>query len=362
MLSPKTKRNISRILPFGFIWVFMDLFFLVNTLSLTGGTENQAQEAAISYTAPVLIFASLAVFIVGILVGTIEIVLLEKRFSNYSFLGKIFTKFLIYSSVLFGIILITYPIAAGIELNRSPFHPDVLYKLGQFLGSFVFLNTALQLSFELVVSLIYAAISENLGHNVIKNFFIGRYHTPKVETRIFMFLDMKNSTTIAEELGHVRYFDFLRKYYDTLSEAIIRHHGEVYQYVGDEIVLTWELEKGTHQNNWLACYCDMKNTMNALKNDFQADFGISPDFRAGVHVGEVTTGEIGALKKEIVFTGDVLNTAARLQSLGKEYQTDLIFSEELHQTLNARHSYSIQHLGPLMLRGKSSETGLFTLN
>ncbi len=361
MLSPNTKRNISRILPFGFIWLILDGFFLVNNLTLIGGSENLAQEAAISYTAPVLIFASFAVFLVGILVGTIEIVLLEKRFSNYSFLGKIFTKFLIYSSVLFGIILITYPIAAGIELNHSPFHTDVLNKLGQFLGSLVFLNTALQLSFELVVSLIYAAISENLGHNVIKNFFTGRYHTPKVESRIFMFLDMKNSTTIAEKLGHLRYFDFLRRYYDALSDAIIRHQGEVYQYVGDEIVLTWELEKGIHRNNWLSCYCDMKTKMNFLKNDFLAEFGITPDFRAGIHVGEVTTGEIGALKKEIVFTGDVLNTAARLQTLGKQYQTDLVFSEELHQMLSADHTFKVEHLGQLMLRGKSQETGLFTI-
>ena len=362
MLSPKTKRNISRILPFGFIWLILGWVFLVNDLSLTSGVQNLNPESAITLTGPIFLFASLAVFVVGILVGTIEIVLLEKRFSNFSLLGKIFTKFLIYSVVLFTIITITYPIAAAIELGTSPFHPDVLNKFVRFLSSVVFLNTALQLSFELFVSLIYAAISENLGHNVLKNFFTGRYHNPKVETRIFMFLDMKNSTTIAEQLGHVRYFDFLRTYYDTLSDAIIQHHGEVYQYVGDEIVLTWEFEKGIHRNNWLACFCEMKRAMQALKASFEAEYGISPSFRAGVHVGEVTTGEIGALKKEIVFTGDVLNTAARLQTLGKEYQTDLVFSEELHRLLSVDHPFSVQQLGQFTLRGKSQETGLFTLN
>jgi adenylate cyclase len=310
---------------------------------------------------PIFVFASLAVFLVGLLIGTMEMVVLEKRFTNYSLPSKIAAKFLIYSAILLIIILITYPIAGSIEQGLSPFHPIVLSKMGRFLSSLVFLNTALQLAFELFLSLVYAAISENLGHNILKNFFTGRYHTPKVEKRIFMFLDMKNSTTIAEKLGHVTYFQFLRKYYEAHSDPIINHFGEVYQYVGDEIVLTWELEKGVQKSHWLRCYIELKNTLNNLKPSFEAEFGVSPDFRAGVHVGEVTTGEIGALKKEIVYTGDVLNTAARLQSLCVEYETDLIFSQNVFELTSFDDSIPLAHLGKTILKGKTSETQIYSI-
>ena len=360
-LSPKSKRNIWRILPFGFIWLATAWVLLFYDYSFTGN-RNLDPETNITLTLPVFFFASIAVFIIGLLVGTLEMVVFEKRFTNFRLLSKIGAKFFIYAGFLLIIISITYPIAEGIESGVSPFHPDVLSKFIRFSKSTMFLNTMIQLSSQLIISLIYAAISENLGHNILKNFFTGRYHRPKVEKRIFMFLDMKNSTSIAEELGHVRYFDFLRKYYDALSDAIINHLGEVYQYVGDEIVITWELDKGIQNDNWLACYFSLEEKLASLKNDFESEFGTSPKFRAGVHFGEVSTGEIGALKKEIVFTGDVLNTAARLQALGKEYKSDLVFSEELNNLIYDKNTFETKHLGEILLRGKSLKTEVFTVN
>ena len=361
MISPKIKRNINRILPFGFIWLITAWILLFYDFTLTGN-QNLDPKTNINLTLPVFFFASLAVFIVGLVVGTLEMVIFEKRFTNFRLLTKIGAKFLIYSCFLLLTISITYPIAESIDSGLSPFHPEVLSKFGRFLNSTMFLNTMAQLSSQLILSIIYAAISENMGHNVLKNFLTGKYHTPKNETRIFMFLDMKQSTTIAEKLGHQTYFKFLRKYYDTLSDSIINHLGEVYQYVGDEIVITWDIQNGIKNDNWLNCFIDLKNTLVDQKSVFEDEFGIIPDFRAGIHMGEVTTGEIGALKKEIVFTGDVLNTAARLQELGKEYNTDLVFSEDLKKLLTNGKSNQIQHLGGIQLRGKSIETDVFTMN
>ncbi|GAB5408327.1 MAG: hypothetical protein BalsKO_06920 [Balneolaceae bacterium] len=328
--------------------------------SLTGN-QNLDPETNITLTAPVFFFASLAVFIVGIIVGTLEMVLFEKRFTNFRLLTKIGSKFLIYALFLLLTISVTYPTAEAIQSGLSPLHPDVLNKFLRFLKSTMFLNTMIQLSSQLILSIIYAAISENMGHNVLKNFLTGKYHTPKIEKRIFMFLDMKQSTAIAEKLGHHTYFDFLRKYYDAFSDSIIEHLGEVYQYVGDEIVITWEWEKGTKNDNWLLCFYELKSTLDQQKNTFTDSFGLVPEFRAGVHFGEVTTGEIGALKKEIVFTGDVLNTAARLQALAKEHNTDIAFSEELNALLSGNKNNKTRHLGNILLRGKSEKTGVFTL-
>ncbi|MGR3301112.1 MAG: hypothetical protein ACUZ8I_01275 [Candidatus Scalindua sp.] len=52
-----------------------------------------------------------------------------------------------------------------------------------------------------------------------------------------MFLDLKSSTTIAEEIGHRRYFEFISDFIADVTTPILNNHGEIYQYVGDEIVI-----------------------------------------------------------------------------------------------------------------------------
>ncbi len=219
----------------------------------------------------------------------------------------------------------------------------------------------MQLSFSLLLSLLYAAISENLGHTVLLNFFTGKYHRPNEEERIFMFVDMTGSTQIAEELGHVRYFDFLERYYEDMADAIIHHRGEVYQYVGDEIVITWPMEKGISNANCVRCFFAMREALEKRIPRYEKDFGHVPQFKAGMHLGTVTTGEVGALKKEVVFTGDVLNTAARIQGLWRQLGDTLLVSDALINALGWEPHAEEQYLGQIELRGKNTSTGVYGL-
>ncbi|GAB4246305.1 MAG: hypothetical protein Tsb0034_25190 [Ekhidna sp.] len=213
-----------------------------------------------------------------------------------------------------------------------------------------------------MVCLIYSAVSENLGHHVFLNFLTGKYHHPKKEERIFMFLDMKHSTTIAEQLGHEQYFNLLRDYYEVMSDPIINTMGEVYQYIGDEVVITWKAEKGLKDNNCIKCFRQIKENMKHHADVFQKKYGLVPDFKAGIHVGEVTTGEIGALKKEIFYTGDVLNTTARVQGLCNENNTDLIITSDLLNGLDNPNQWNAEYIGELPLKGKSKPVKLHKMN
>jgi adenylate cyclase len=77
----------------------------------------------------------------------------------------------------------------------------------------------------------------------------------------------------------------------------------------------------------------MKKAIEEQKK-YNATFGIIPGFKAAFHVGKVTTGEIGVIKKEIIFTGDVLNTTARIQGLCNIYNVDIIISHQLMKRLD----------------------------
>jgi adenylate cyclase len=210
----------------------------------------------------------------------------------------------------------------------------------------------------MLLSLFYVEVSEHLGHSVLTNFITGKYHRPKSETRLFMFSDMKSSTHIAETLGHDTYFEFLASYYNDLSDAILRHKGEVYQYVGDEIVLTWPSTTARFVPLSLDCFYAMKADLERRRPFYLQQYGVYPDFKAAIHIGEVTTGEIGALKKDIFFTGDVLNTAARLQSECQTYGVDLLVSKAVVDAVPSAQ-YPFESLGSVQLKGKTQAVEVF---
>lgn len=361
-MNPKLKRTLNRIIPVGFIWFVLGSFTIWVEFAIIAGTDERSlPESAISLSPEILIFASISVFIIGCLVGFIEVTFINKFFTKSSFPKKIFSKFLIYSVVLFIVIFITYMLAASIELKASVFSDEVFDKYLKFLFSITNVSTNIQILFSLGISLLYLEISDNLGQGVLLNFFTGKYHKPKIERRVFMFTDMKDSTSTAEELGHLKYFDYLRSYYEDLSNAIINNHGEVYQYVGDEIVISWNIHKKSAIENSVQCFFDMKEDLAKRRASYLETYGLFPDFKAGVHLGEVTTGEIGALKKEIFFTGDVLNTTARIQGLCKNYGVDLLTSKEFVDQLSADKNFQAQTLGETDLKGKKKKLNLYTI-
>ncbi len=309
----------------------------------------------------IFVFSSLAITGVGLLIGTIELVYLNQVFAQKSFTRKILYKLALYILLLLLITVITYSIAASIELNTGIFDKQVGHKLWAYLLSLTNLSTQLQLAVALGASLFYAEISENIGHGILINFFTGKYHRPTEEKRIFMFTDMKSSTTIAEKLGHIQYFELLRAYYADLSDAIVQYSGEIYQYVGDEIIVSWKYKEGIENNNCIKCFFAMKEDLRKRSAWYQKRFGVLPTFKAGFHFGKVTTGEIGALKKEIIFTGDVLNATARIQGLCNRYEVDLLVSDDLMKSLAVNGNYQIRSLGENELRGKKKNIKLYTL-
>ncbi|MCB0488471.1 MAG: adenylate/guanylate cyclase domain-containing protein [Cyclobacteriaceae bacterium] len=310
----------------------------------------------------IFIFATIAVAFVGLLIGTLEMVVLAGLFSQHSFAKKIIYKFLFYLAVMFIITAITFPIAASMETGLSLLDSQVWKRFEEFVFSITFASTMLQMGFSLILCLIYSGISENLGHSVLSNFFTGKYHSPKEEERVFMFLDMKDSTTAAEKLGHIRYFDLLKDYYADLSDSIIDYEGEVYQYIGDEIVISWSLQKGISKNNCVHCFFSMKADLQKRASYYEDKYGFIPAFKAGLHFGHVTTGEIGALKKEIIFTGDILNTTARIQGLCNQYDSDLLMSAELYERLSLTGNFIIHPLGKAELKGKSELVELVSVS
>lgn len=308
-----------------------------------------------------LIVPGTLAFIFGLVIGAFEILFLSKWFRTNSFLKKMIFKTSIYMLILTLVMLITSTISNALELGVHPFDKQVWNNTFIFFSSFAIWTILIYFAMTVIICLFYTEVSDNMGQEVLANFFTGKYHHPIEEERIFMFLDMKSSTTIAEKLGHINYFRMLKEYYSDLSEPIIEFGGEVYQYVGDEVVVTWKLNNGSFNNNCLNCFFAMKTLLINQAEKYQSEFGTIPTFKAGIHLGEVTTGEIGVIKKEIAFSGDVLNTTARIQSLCNTYNVDLLISEQLISALSLGEEFQIQEIGKPELRGRNERINLFTV-
>jgi class 3 adenylate cyclase len=187
-------------------------------------------------------------------------------------------------------------------------------------------------------------------------------HKPFSEVeRIFMFLDIRSSTTIAEELGHVQYFALLNDFFRDIAEPISSNKGNIYQYVGDEVVVSWTLEDGLTNANCLQCFFDIVEIMGHHGHKYEDKYGVRPSFKAGMHYGKVSTGTVGTLKKEIIYTGDVLNTASRIEGLCNKHEVDLLLSKSLVDRLPLNQTFSAKRIGEISLRGKSTEIILFTV-
>jgi adenylate cyclase len=193
------------------------------------------------------------------------------------------------------------------------------------------------------------------------NFVLGKYHTPREVKLIFCFIDLKGSTTIAEKLGHMRFAMFLKDYYADITEALRKTNAQIYQYVGDEIILSWSYKNGLKNNNMINCFFQMKEIINDNKQKYISKYGVSPEFKAGLHGGPVIVTWVGEMKKEIVCLGDVLNTTARIQEDCKRLAKDFLISEDLLNCIDDLGSIKVTFVEESVLRGKEKSLKLYSL-
>ena len=202
-------------------------------------------------------------------------------------------------------------------------------------------------------------INEKYSPGVFLDIIAGRYINPKVETRIVMFMDLKDSTPIAEQLGHSINFEFIRDFIYRVSQAVIEFDGTIYQYVGDEVVCSWKFAP-RNTRKCLDTVIQARKNIQKKSNYFKNKYDIVPDFRVGIHIGEVTVGEIGVIKKDLAMSGDTMNTTARIRSACNELKHHFIVSKTFVENIDLKQ-WQTESLGMIELKGKTSSIELFSL-
>jgi adenylate cyclase len=208
--------------------------------------------------------------------------------------------------------------------------------------------------------LFFKQMNRKFGPGILLQYLTGKYFNPQEEDRIFMFLDLKSSTSIAEKLSHVRYSKLIQDCFSELTEPVIEYKGQIYQYVGDEAVITWNVDDGLTNANCLNFFYEYINRLESKKDYFLKSYQVFPEFKAGISLGLVTVAEVGELKTEIAYHGDVLNTAARIQGYCNKLNKQLLVSETLVQALEDKQHFEFQPMGEVQLRGKKGLSKIYS--
>ena len=293
-----------------------------------------AADIAVGLTYGLLISVSITGISLFVLEGPMRVWL-----RGLSFTANLMVRSAIYAAIIVPILFFQLgAIVAGVA--RDPSHKgfwiDIVYAV-------VFL----------VVANLVLGIANIIGPRAFLNFIIGRYHTPVEENRFVLFVDIAGSTGLAERLGGVGIHRFLDRTFRLLTLAVVDYRGEVLDYVGDEVIVTWREASGMVDCRPLQCFVAMRDELARASGQFESEFGAVPRIRGSLHFGPVIVGEIGDIKRAIVFNGDVMNTAARLEELSRNVDGGFLASRAAMQRFSSVPPFAVSDLGRLPIRGRA---------
>jgi len=327
-----------------FYWVLTAFYFI--TLRYAGLGEYAPPNLRYE---EVVVYGLVVGFSIGLLFGLFPLSNMLRFKKRRSFLAVVLIGTLCY--VLFFMIVI--------------FCTSLYGNTFQFAIEYVFSANGLIVLFHLSISsLLYhfiLQINRKFGPGILLKYTFGRYFTPKVEERVFMFLDLKSSTTLAEALEHVSYSRMVQDCYAELTAPLIHYKAQVYQYVGDEVVVSWKISQYFSASSCYEFFYAFRKRIEAKKEYFFHTYGVYPQFKAGVHCGKVTVAEVGEIKTEIAYHGDVINTASRIQSLCNSFQKELLVSESFLVHIPNKDRERVNFVVDTALKGKETTTKIFTI-
>ncbi len=220
----------------------------------------------------------------------------------------------------------------------------------------------LGLAFGLVMFMIFSFIEELhriIGRKTFFDFLTGSYLRPRKVNRVFLFLDIVGSTTIAEKLTNEKFHLFINDFICDITAILDKNNAEIYKYVGDEVIAVWNIDKKLKHENILNSIVEIENKISQISHNYQKKFNLVPEYRIGIHCGEVIAGEMGNIKKELVYLGDVVNTTSRLVSIAGQLNEKCIFSDQAIALIRCKNDPRFFKHNAVSLKGKTNTLDIY---
>ncbi len=173
-----------------------------------------------------------------------------------------------------------------------------------------------------------------------------------------MFLDIRDFSGYAAGQRPEAVMAYLNTLFDFMIDVVNEQQGIVNKFLGDGFMAVFgapieDARRCDHAVGASLKILDRLKELNAAGRIHPTRLGI------GLHVGEAVTGNIGSTdRKEYTIIGDVVNVASRLEQATKEFQAQLLISEEVRRCLDAAVS-GVEDLGLVALKGQPQPARVF---
>jgi adenylate cyclase len=339
-------------------WVIAYLAFFIIIYFVTKAVTSLYPEKVEVYFGENIIVAIAAGIIFGSILGIVDY-FVDKHIRGKSLGIEILIKGVFYIGAWFLVVFVGYAIGTSLE---SEFVDSPLINYTQLFSGNIFYASSIYTALMIPVISFIKQMNTKFGPGILIPMLFGKFRRPRIEKRIFLFMDLKDSTTHAEKLGSLKFSELIQDCFSDVNKVIPPFNAEIYQYVGDEVVLTWRSEEGLRNNNCIKFFFAFQKQLQKRKDHYLNKYNFLPEFKAGANIGNVTVAEVGDFKREIAYHGDKINTASRIQGVCNNFGTAFLISEDLKNEIEMDKKFSAEFVTTIKLKGKEKEINLYNVH
>ncbi len=307
------------------------------------------------------ISATVGGFLVAVVIAILELWIFTGGVRKIKFLTLLTIRTLLYlflvTLILFNVMVISRMIRYGLTYFQTLTSTEFQNYI--FKEDFpVLIVYALTFAFSINLT---RMLSRKMGQGMLVSHITGTYFKPVIQERIIMFMNIENSKQISEKLSPMVFHNFLNDFFYDITESIVMHQGIIYEYVEDLVVVTWAMNKGLRDGNCTRAFFHIQDQLEELKEKYFIEYGLFPRIKASLHCGKLVRAEIGDIKTQIVFQGDVMNTTSRILDYCYKINSELLASAHLVLRMDMPKIYETKTVGAISLKGKETTVELFTI-
>jgi len=338
-------------------WIIAYLAFFIIIYFVTKAVTSLYPQSVEVYLGENLFVAVIASIIFGTTLGIVDY-FIDKKLRGKSLGTEILIKGVLYLAAWNLVGFIAYTIGVSLE---AKFVDSPIIKYTELFSGNIFYASTIYTSIMVIVISFIKQMNTKFGPGILIPMFLGRFRRPRIEERIFLFMDLKDSTTYAETLGSLKFSELIQDCFSDVNKVIPPFNAEIYQYVGDEVVLTWRSEEGLRNNNCIKFFFAFQKLLQKRKDYYMNKYNFLPEFKAGANKGDITVAEVGDFKREIAYHGDTINTASRIQNVCNTYGKSFIISEGLKNEIDVENTFITDFIDSIKLKGKEKEMNLYSV-
>jgi len=197
------------------------------------------------------------------------------------------------------------------------------------------------------------AFIQSLGKKDIMEIRLGDAVAQEVTV---LFSDIRNYTTLAEQMTPQENFQFVNAFNRRMGPIIQQQQGFVNQYLGDAIMALFK----ESPEDALRAAIEMQHTLRNYNIERRAKDWESIRIGIGFHTGSLIMGIIGDdHRMDAATISDSVNIAARIESLTKYFGASILLSEDSFQQIPKKEDFNFRYLGQVIVKGKLQPIGIY---